>query len=70
MGEKKPHIQNKELLRLFFGKTKNIYFANINKTDIVDNKLFWKEMKQSLSDKVMARVIINCLKKDNLLQLK
>ena len=30
MGEIKPQIQNKGTTASFFGKTKNIYFANLN----------------------------------------
>ena len=36
-------------------KAQNNYFANLNEKDILDKKLFWKIIKQSLSDKVMTR---------------
>ena len=42
-------------------KSKKKYFANLNKKDIVDNKLFWEIMKPSVSDKVMTRDRINLL---------
>ena len=36
-------------------KSKNKYFANLNEKDIFDNKLFWKTIQPSLSDKIMTR---------------
>ena len=36
-------------------KPKKKYFANLNEKDILYNKLFWKTIKPSLSDKVMTR---------------
>ena len=36
-------------------KSKNEYFANLNEKDILDNKLFWKTIQPSLSDKIMTR---------------
>ena len=36
-------------------KSKKKYFANLNEKDILDNKLFWKTIKPSFSDKIMTR---------------
>ena len=44
-------------------KSKKKYFANLNEKDILDNKLFWKTIKPSLSDKVMTRDRINLSEK-------
>ena len=44
-------------------KSKKKYFANLNEKDIIDNKLFWKTIKPSLSDKVMTRDRINLSEK-------
>ena len=44
-------------------KSKKKYFANLNEKDIIDNKLFWKTIKPSLSDKVMTRNRINLSEK-------
>ena len=44
-------------------KSKKKYFANLNEKDILDNKLFWKTIKPSLSDKVMTRDTINLSEK-------
>ena len=37
-------------------KSKKKYFANLNEKDILDNKLFWKVIKPSFSDKIMTRL--------------
>ena len=44
-------------------KYKKKYFANLNKKDILDNKLFCKTIKPSFSDKVMTRDRINLSEK-------
>ena len=45
-------------------KSKKKYFANLNEKDILDNKLFWKIIKPSLSDKAMTRDKINLSEKE------
>ena len=40
-------------------KPKKNCFSNLNENDIVDNKLFWKTVKPSFSDKVILRDKIN-----------
>ena len=49
-------------------KTKKKYFAKLNEKDILDNKLFWKTIKLSLSDKVRARERINLSEKGELVK--
>ena len=49
-------------------KSKKIYFENLNEKDILDNKLFWKTIKPSLSDKVMTRDRINLSEKGELVK--
>ena len=49
-------------------KSKKKYFANLNEKDILDNKLFWKTWKPSLSDKVMTRDRINLSEKGELVK--
>ena len=36
-------------------KSKKNYFENLNENDILDNRLFWKIIKPSFSDKIMIR---------------
>ena len=36
-------------------KSRKKHFANLNEKDILDNKLFWKTIKPSFSDKIMTR---------------
>ena len=36
-------------------KSRKKHFANLNEKDILDNKLFWKTIKTSFSDKIMTR---------------
>ena len=49
-------------------KSKNKYFANLNEKDILDNKLFWKKIKLSFSDKIMTRDSINLPKNGELVK--
>ena len=49
-------------------KSEKKYFANLNEKDILDNKLFWKTIKPSLSDKVMIRHRINLSEKEELVK--
>ena len=50
-------------------KSKKKYFANLNKKDILNNKIFWKTIKSSFSDKIMTRDLSEiCLKKENWLK--
>ena len=44
-------------------KSKKKYFAKLNEKDILDNKLFWKTIKPSMSDKVMTKDRINLSEK-------
>ena len=39
-------------------KTRKKCFANLNKKDILDKKLFWKTIKPSFSDKIMPRELV------------
>ena len=49
-------------------KSKKKYFANLNEKDILDNKLFWKTIKPSFSDKVMTRDRIHLSEKGELVK--
>ena len=49
-------------------KSKKKYFANLNEKDILDNKLFWKTIKPSFSDKIMPRDRINLSEKGELVE--
>ena len=49
-------------------KSKKKYFANLNEKDILDNKLFWKTIKPSFSDKIMTRDRINLSEKGELVK--
>ena len=49
-------------------KSKKDYFSILNEKDIVDNKLFRKTVKPSLSDKVILRDKINLSKKGQIIK--
>ena len=49
-------------------KSKKKYFANLNEKDILDNKLFWKTIKPSFSDKIMTSDRINLSGKGELVK--
>ena len=49
-------------------KTRKKCFANLNKKDILDKKLFWKTIKPSFSDKIMPRDRINLSEKGELVE--
>ena len=49
-------------------KSKKKYFADLNEKDILDNKLFWKKIKPSFSDKVMTIDRINLSEKGELVK--
>ena len=44
-------------------KSRKKHFVNLNEKDILDNKLFWKTIKPSFSDKIMTRNRINLSEK-------
>ena len=49
-------------------KSRKKHFANLNEKDILDNKLFWKTIKPSFSDKIMTRDRINLSEKGELVK--
>ena len=49
-------------------KNRKKCFANLNKKDILDNKLFWKTIKPSFPVKIMARDTINLSEKGELVE--
>ena len=49
-------------------KSKKDYFSILNEKDTVDNKLFRKTVKPSLSDKVILRDKINLSKKGQIIK--
>ena len=55
-GENKTlYIKQRNYCVSLLKKSKKKYFANLNEKDILDNKLFWKTIKPSFSDKIMTR---------------
>ena len=57
------HTKQRNYYVSLLKKSKKKYFANLNEKDILNNKLFWKTKKLSLSDKVMTRDRINLCEK-------
>ena len=45
-------------------KSKTNYYANLDEKKVSDNKLFWKVIKPSLSDKSSVKEQINLSKKE------
>ena len=49
-------------------KTKKRYYENLNQKSVVDNKLFWKNVKPFLSDKVSGKDEIHLLENNELVK--
>ena len=49
-----------------FKKSKTNYYANLDEKKVSDNKLFWKVIKPSLSDKLCVKEQINLVEKGEL----
>ena len=49
-------------------KTKRRYYENLNEKSVVDNKLFWKNVKPFLSDKVSGKDEIHLLENNELVK--
>ena len=49
-------------------KGKTNYYANLDEEKVSDNKLFWKVIKPSLSDKSCAKEQINLVEKEEILK--
>ena len=68
-GENKTlYIKQRNYCVSLLKKSKKKYFANLNEKDILDNKLFWKTIKPSFSDKIMTRDRINLSEKGELVK--
>ena len=51
-----------------FKKSKTNYYANLDEKKVSDNKLFWKVIKPSLSDKSCVKEQINLVEKGEILK--
>ena len=51
-----------------FKKSKTNYYANLDEKKVSDNKLFWKVIKPSLSDKSCAKEQINLVERGEILK--
>ena len=49
-------------------KRKTNYYANLDEKNVSNNKLFWKLIKPSLSDKSCVKVQINLVEKSEILK--
>ena len=49
-------------------KSKTNYYANLDEKNVSNNKLFWKLIKPSLSDKSCVKVQINLVEKSEILK--
>ena len=49
-------------------KTKKRYYENLNEKSMVDNKLFWKNVKPFLSNKVSSKAEIHLIENNKLVK--
>ena len=52
----------------FLRKTKKRYYKNLNEKSVVNNKLFWKNAKSFLSDKISGKDEIHLLENNELVK--
>ena len=52
----------------FLRKSRTNYYANLDEKKVFDNKLFWKVIKPSLSDKSCVKEQINLVEKRDILK--
>ena len=69
-NEKKTFIQNEEITASLFSKNPKKNYAKLNEKDKVNNKLFWKSVKPSMSNKVTERDKINLSENCKILKTK
>ena len=58
----------KKLLYVNFKETKKRYYNNLHKMCIADDKLFWKTVKPSLSDKIMKWDKVSLTQNDKIIK--
>ena len=55
------YVQKRNSCVSLLRKTKKVYYENLDESKISDNKLFWKTVKPSLSEKFNARERISLI---------
>ena len=65
------YMPNKEIICVsLFRKTKNVSYENLDERKVSDNKLFWKTVKPSLSEKFKARERISLSENGEIVKTK
>ena len=64
-GSRDPFRKRRNLCVGLLRKSKKDYFSKLNEKQITDNKLFWKTVKQFLSNKVQSSERINVTDENN-----
>ena len=55
------YVQKRNSCVSLLRKTKKVYYENLDESKVSDNKLFWKTVKPSLSEKFNARERISLI---------
>ena len=58
----KLYAQQRNYCVSLLRKTKKVYYENLDERNVSDNKIFWKTVKPSLSEKFNARERISLIK--------
>ena len=62
------YAQQKDYCVSLLRKTKKVYYENLNERKVCDNKLFWKTVKPSLSEKFNARERISLIENGDIVK--
>ena len=50
------------------GKSKKLYYSNLDEKKVTDNKTFWKTIKPFLSNKIMSREKVTLIEEDEIVE--
>ena len=67
---RKLHVKQINYCVFLLRKTKKAYYENLDERKVSDNKLFWKTVKPSLSEKFNARERISLSENGKVVKLK
>ena len=67
---RKLHVKQINYCVFLLRKTKKAYYENLDERKVSDNKLFWKTVKPSLSEKFNARERISLSENGKIVKLK
>ena len=65
--DRKAYNKQHNLCVSLIRSEKKNFFSNINKSDIIDNKTFWKTVKPLFTDKIKTKSKITLIEKKNCL---